>query len=89
MQTARDKLLDTVIAVQLAILTVPSGTYPLVALPSSLNLITPSLPAIVCTTALLTHGLMGLILIFTLAQTAKDQTDLLQRSILQSKTSKG
>ena len=75
MQTASDKSLDTMIIIQLAILPVPSVTYPLVALPSSLDLITPSLPAIVCTTALLTHGQMGLILIFTLAQTAKDQTN--------------
>ena len=74
MQTASDKSLDTMIAVQLALLPVPSVTYPLVALPSSLDLITASLPAIVCTTALLTHGQMGLILIFTLAQTAVDQT---------------
>ena len=75
MPTVSDKLLDTMIAVQLAILPVPSGTYPLVALSSSLDLITPSLPAIVCTTALLTHEQMGLILIFTLAQTAVDQTN--------------
>ena len=75
MQTASDKSLDTMIIVQLAILPVLSGTYPLVVLPSSLDLITPSLPAIVCTTALLTHAQMGLILIFTLAQTAKDQTN--------------
>ena len=55
MQTASDKSLDMMIAVLLAILPVPSGTYPLVALPSSLDLITPSPLAIVCTTALLTH----------------------------------
>ena len=75
MQTASDKSLDTMIAVQLALLPVPSVTYPLVALPSSLDLITASLPAIVCTTALLTHGQMGLTLIFTLAQTVIDQTN--------------
>ena len=75
MPTASDKSLDTMIAIQLVILPVPSGTYPLVALPSSLDLITPSPPAIVCTTALITHGLMGLILIFTLAQTATNQTN--------------
>ena len=75
MQTASDKSLDTMITVQLAILPVPSGTYLLVALPSSLDLITPSPLAIVCKTALLTHGQMGLTLIFTLAQTATNQTN--------------